>query len=178
MGSYRDAVAVGNETGTPPDITSVETTGAHKYGYYINFEQPLANGGDTGIFGRAGFNDGQTEDYVYTEADRHVSFGGQLSGVRWHRQDDVLALALMQNDLSSAHAAYLANGGLGFLLGDGKLDYAPERTLESYYNYNLSRHSAATAIFVSPDYQYVCDPGYNKDRGPVSVASMRLHIEF
>ena len=178
MGEYREAVALAAATGTTPDITAVEKVHAHKYGYYVNFEQPLADDGNTGIFGRAGYNDGATEDFAYTEADRHVSFGGQVSGVRWRRQDDIFALALMQNDLSAPHKEYLAAGGLGFLLGDGKLNYAPERTLESYYNYQLSKHGASTTLFVSPDFQFIENPGYNKDRGPVSVPSLRFHAEF
>ena len=83
-----------------------------------------------------------------------------------------------QNDLSAAHKDYLAAGGAGFLLGDGRLNYGSERLLEAYYNYQLSKHGAATTIFVTPDYQYISNPGYNKDRGPVNVVAFRMHAEF
>ena len=178
MGDYRASVALAKQAGTTPDITATETTGNKKYGYVINFEQPLADDGNTGLFGRVGYNDGKTEDFAYTECDRTGSLGGQLSGTRWHRPDDVLAVAAEQNDLSAAHRDYLAAGGSGFLLGDGRLNYGSERLLETYYNYQLSKHGAATAIFVTVDYQYIRNPGYNRDRGPVSVPSFRVHLEL
>ena len=178
MGDYRGSVTLAQQTGAPPDITATETTGNKKYGYVVGYEQPLADNGNTGLFGRVGYNDGKTEDFAYTECDRIGSLGGQLSGTRWHRPNDVFALAVEQNDLSAAHKDYLAAGGSGFLLGDGQLNYGSERLLETYYNYQFSKHGAATTIFVTPDYQYIHNPGYNKDRGPVSVASFRVHLEF
>jgi len=179
MGDYRASVALAQQTGTTPDITATETVGNKKYGYILGFEQPLADGGNTGLFGRVGYNDGKTEDFAYTECDRTGSLGVQVSGARlFHRADDVFALALEQNDLSKAHADYLAAGGSGFLLGDGALHYGSERLLETYYNYQLSRHGAATTIFVSPDYQHISNPGYNKDRGPADVVSLRVHLEL
>jgi len=179
MGDYRASVALARQAGTTPDITATETVGNKKYGYVVNFEQPLADDGNTGLFGRAGYNDGKTEDFAYTECDRTGSVGFQLSGARlFHRPGDVFALAVEQNDLSAAHRDYLAAGGSGFLLGDGRLSYGSERLLETYYNYQLSRPGAATTIFVTPDYQFIRNPGYNKDRGPVSVAAFRVHAEF
>lgn len=179
MGDYRASIALAKQTGTTPDITVTETTGNKKYGYVIGYEQPLADDGNTGLFGRIGYNDGKTEDFAYTECNRTGSFGGQISGARlFHRPDDVFALALEQNDLSKAHADYLAAGGSGFLLGEGRLHYGSERLLETYYNYQLSRHGAATTIFVTADYQHINNPGYNQDRGPVDVTSLRVHLEL
>ncbi len=179
MGDYRGSIALANQTGTTPDITATETVGNKKYGYVVGFEQPLADSGNTGLFGRFGYNDGKTEDFAYTECDRTGSLGAQISGARlFHRPDDIFAIAVEQNDLSKAHADYLAAGGSGFLLGDGRLHYGSERLLETYYNYQLSKHGAATTIFVTGDYQHISNPGYNKDRGPADVVSMRVHLEL
>ena len=179
MGDYRASVALARQAGTTPDITATETTGNKKYGCVLGYEQPLADEGNTGLFARAGYNDGKTEDFAYTECDRTGSFGFQLSGARlFHRADDVFALAVEQNDLSSAHKDYLAAGGSGFLLGDGRLNYGSERLLETYYNYQFSKHGAATTIFVTGDYQHINNPGYNKDRGPADVVSLRVHLEL
>lgn len=178
MGNYQAAVNVAAETHMPPDITAVETPGNVKYGFGLNFEEPLRDGGNTGIFGRLGWDDGATESFAYTEADRHIDLGYQLSGAHWSRPNDVFAIDALQDDLAAAHAQYLADGGLGFLLGDGKLHYGPERIAETYYNYQLSKHDAWATIFLGPDFQEIADPGYNMDRGPVSVVSMRAHAEF
>ncbi len=172
MGNYRDALRLAQQTGTTPDITAVEMPGAVKYGYGLNFEQALGDGGNTGLFGRFTWNDGRTESFVYTECDRAMCLGYQLSGAHWRRPQDRVALALVQEDLSSSHKDYLAAGGLGFILGDGRLNYGPERILETYYAYQLSRFAT-----ISVDYQGIANPGYNRDRGPVSVLSVRLHVE-
>lgn len=173
MGNYRAALALARQTGGPPDITRVERNSAIKYGFGLNFEQGLADNGATGIFGRYGWNDGATESYAYTEVERSACLGFQLSGAHWHRKDDRFALALVQNDLSAAHRDYLAAGGLGFLLGDGKLNYGSEQILETYYNYQVAK-----PLTFSLDYQFINNPGYNRDRGPVSVLSFRVHLEL
>ena len=179
MGDYRASVALAKQTAATPDITATETTGNKKYGYVVGYEQPVADNGNTGLFARVGYNDGKTEDFAYTECDRTGSVGFQVSGARlFHRPDDIFALAFEQNDLSSAHKDYLAAGGFGFLLGDGRLSYGSERLLETYYNYQLTKHGAATTIFVTGDYQHINNPGYNKDRGPANVISFRMHLEL
>jgi high affinity Mn2+ porin len=172
MGRYSDALAA-QPPGAPPDITQVRKHGAVKYGFGLNFEQGLADGGATGVFGRFGWNNGDTESFSYAEADRFLSIGGQLSGARWKRKNDRVGLALAQSDLSGAHKNYLAAGGVGLNLGDGALRYGSERILETYYSYQLS-----TPIALSLDYQYIANPGYNRDRGPVSVVSLRLYATF
>src|SRR5437879_3022561 len=137
MGRYRDALAQAQGSGKPPDVTAVRQSGAAKHGFGLNFEQPLAEGGATGLFGRWGWNDGATESFAYTEADRTLTFGGQLSGAHWRRSQDRVGVALAWNGLSAAHRDYLAAGGTGFVLGDGRLRYGAERVFEAYYSYQL-----------------------------------------
>ena len=173
MGDYRQSIALAKANGTIPDITQTETTGNVKYGFGVNLEQPLGDGGNTGLFARYSWDDGATESYAYTEIDRHISIGAQISGARWRRPTDRFALALVQNDLSAAHKDYLAAGGIGFIIGDGKLNYGSEQILESYYTAQFSK-----SIGVSLDYQFINNPAYNRDRGPVSILSLRSHFEF
>jgi hypothetical protein len=173
MGSYNDALAAAATTGTSPDIISVEKQGAVKYGFGLNFEQPLADEGDTGVFGRLGWNNGQTESYAYTECDQTVSLGLQVSGKKWKTPDDLWAVAVCDDGLSAAHREYLAAGGNGFQLGDGRLNYGQERIFETYYS-----HKFGDACQAALDFQLINNPGYNKDRGPVPVLSWRVHFEF
>lgn len=172
-GSYRDALALAQQTEQAPDITAVEKRGVVKYGFGLSFEQPLGQGGASGLFVRLGWNDGATESYAYTEIDRTLCMGGQVSGAKWHRPRDRVAAALVQNDLSTAHRDYLAAGGKGFLLGEGRLNYGSERIVEAYYAYQASK-----LVSLTLDYQLVANPGYNRDRGPASVLSFRAHLEF
>ncbi len=171
MGNYAQSVALA--AGGVPDILLTERDSAVKYGYGINWEQPVADGGATGLFGRYYWSDGATESYAYTEADRSFSLGYQLSGAHWHRKDDKWAIALVQNDISASHKAYLQAGGAGFILGDGGLTYGSEQILETYYNYQATK-----TLTFGLDYQFVNNPGYNAARGPVSVLSVRAHLEF
>ncbi len=170
MGSYRDALTT-QQMGMSPDLAPVRKGGT-KYGFGLNFEQALADGDDTGVFGRLGWNDGGTESQNF-ESDRFLSLGGQLSGVHWHRKEDRVGVAIAQSDLTASHKDYLAAGGIGDLVGDGKLRYGSERVLEAYYSYQHSKH-----LTLSLDYQYVTNPGYNRDRGPVSFIALRAHVPF
>jgi hypothetical protein len=173
MGRYRTALAQAQGTGIAPDITTVRQSGAIKYGYGVNFEQPLADGGATGLFGRWGWNDGATESFCYAEVDRTLTLGGQLSGAHWRRPQDRIGLGFAQSGLSDAHRDYLAAGGLGLALGDGRLRYGMERILEIYYACQASK-----LLSLSLDYQAIQNPGFNQDRGPASILSVRLHAEF
>jgi len=173
MGVYSDAIAVAQATGTVPDIVAQDREGRRKLGFGLNVEQPVADDGDTGVFARAGWNDGKTESFAFTEVDRTLTFGGQLAGGRWKRGQDRLALAVAINGLSEPHRDYLADGGVGFLLGDGRLHYGPEEILETYYRFQFGHY-----VQLSPDLQYVRNPGYNRDRGPVSIYALRLHLEY
>ncbi|HEY4000431.1 MAG TPA: carbohydrate porin [Candidatus Xenobia bacterium] len=168
MGTYRLAL---EQPGTP-DVTRTRTQANSKYGYGLNVEQALGDEGDTGVFARFGWNDGNTESFAYTEADSHVSVGVQISGRHWNRPHDHWAMAWVDDNLSAPHAAYLAAGGLGFLLGDGRLNYGPEEVLETYYNLQ-----ASPTVTWALDYQVVRNPGYNHDRGPVNVLGVRFHFQ-
>ena len=173
MGRYRDAIAQALATGHVPDVQADDRPGRRKFGWALNGELPLADGGDTGVFLRAGWNDGRTESFAFTEADRAFTGGIQLSGAHWHRPTDRLALGFAVNALSRPHRQYLAMGGSGFVLDDGALDYAHEEIAELYYSYAPFEH-----LTLSPDLQWVRNPGYNRARGPVTFAGLRAHLAF
>ncbi len=173
MGNYDNAVTEGRRNSTAPDLATDEKDGRTKYGFGVNFEQPLADGGETGIFGRLGWNDGRNEIWTYTDCDRHVSIGGQVSGVHWRREEDRVGLAYGVDGLSRQHRNYLEAGGITPLLGDGALTYGCEQVLEAYY-----RIQAGKYVQISPDFQFIQNPGYNCDRGPVEVYGLRLHVGF
>lgn len=172
MGDYRLAVAQAQASGTTPDIAATRVPGRAKYGFGLNFEQPLADAGETGLFGRLGWNDGATESFAFTECEASLSVGAQVAGATWRREDDRVGIAFVANGLDDRHAEYLGAGGLGFLLGDGRLNHGSEMITEVYYALHL-----LSWFTVSADYQFVEHPGYNRDRGPVSVFSLRGHIE-
>lgn len=180
MGDYAQALAIAAATGTLPDVAADDQNGRHKTGFGLNAEQPLADDGDTGVFMRLGWNDGHTEDFVFTEVDRVASAGGQVSGLRWQRPDDRVGMAVAIEGLSDIHREYLAAGGCGFLLCDGRLDYTPERVLETYYRagWTLRYGAVALRVQLSPDFQYIQNPGFNQDRGPVRFYALRLHVEY
>ena len=175
MGIYEEALAIGAERHLRPDIAADDREGRKKYGFGVNAEQPLADDGATGVFVRLGWNDGRTESFAFTEVDRLLSAGAELAGTHWRRAQDVVGVALATEGLSGAHRQYLSAGGLGFLLGDGALDYAHEQILEVYYRLQLPWQFAHVQI--TPDYQFVRNPGFNSARGPVSFWAVRFHIE-
>jgi high affinity Mn2+ porin len=180
MGDYAQALAIAAATGTAPNVAADDRPGRHKLGYGLNAEQPLADGGDTGLFARLGWQDGKTEDFVFTEVDREASAGGQLSGIHWQRRDDRLGIAAVVEGLSDVHREYLTAGGSGFLLGDGRLSYAREQILEAYYRaqWSCSARGVALRVQLTPDFQYIQNPGFNQDRGPVRFYALRLHLEY
>jgi len=180
MGDYEEALAIAAAAGAIPDIAADNQPGRRKVGFGVNLEQPLADSGDSGIFARLGWNDGQTEDFVFTEVDRVVSFGGQLSGVHWRRSDDRLGLAAVVEGISGPHRDYLAAGGMGFLLGDGRLNYGYEQIVEAYYKaqWSWSIAHSPLRLALTPDFQYMQNPGYNRDRGPVRFYALRVHLEY
>lgn len=117
--------------------------------------------------------DGQTEAYAFTEIDRSLSGGTLIKGSAWGRGRDTLGMAFARNGLSQAHRTYLSAGGLGFFIGDGRLNYRPETIFETFYSVEISKR-----VWVSLDWQHIRNPAYNADRGPVNVGSMRLHVEL
>ena len=143
-----------------------------KYGFAINAEQEIASG--IGIFTRGSWSDGHSGDWAFTEIDRNFQLGLNFSGERWKRKEDALGICVAVNGLSPDHIAYLKAGGMGFIIGDGKLNYGTENIFEIYYRANITSFLA-----VSADYQYITNPGYNKDRsGPILVPGIRVHVEF
>ena len=173
MGDYTEALAFARAAGAVPDIVADDRPGRRKRGIGLNVEQPLADGGETGVFLRAGGTDGVTESFAFTEVEGHLSGGVQISGARWGRQPDRLGVAVLRHTINDAHRAYLAAGGSGFLLGDGALRYGPETFVESYYALQLGSY-----LQISPDVQFVRNPGYNRDRGPAWVETLRANLRY
>ncbi len=172
MGIYREAVVQFERGLVPrPEITNHPWRITRKYGLGINLEQNLDR--YLTAFGRFGWNNDTTESFAFTEVGQTVALGVRANGALWHRGYDRAGVAVASNGLSKDHQAYLALGGYGFLLGDGSLNYGRENILESYYTLHVWR-----GIYVAPGVQHIQDPGYNRDRGPVLVPSLRLHVEF
>src|SRR5271170_129528 len=172
MGIYN--VAIDNflaGQGTAPDITAHPLQTTVKYGFGINFEQPI--NAWLGVFGRWGWNEGQHESFAYTEVDQTDQIGVGGNGKRWGRKYDRLGVVFVSNGISRPHQEYLALGGLGFLLGDGRLHYGRENILEAFYTLHLWR-----GLYPAVGVQHINDPGYHQDRGPVVVPTLRAHVEF
>jgi high affinity Mn2+ porin len=171
MGTFADAIALAAVTGGPADIAAVRQYQS-RGGISINIEQEITS--NLGAFFRAGWADGNIEPYEFTDVDRTVAAGLSASGKLWARQDDTVGLAGVVNGITSVHQAFLNDGGLGILVGDGQLPHPGlEQIIEAYYSYALY---ASTRISV--DYQLVVNPAYNTDRGPVNVFSGRIHTAF
>jgi carbohydrate-selective porin OprB len=171
MGSYREAIndyLSGKDA--VPNITLSREQGRIKYGFGLNAEQELTDAWRA--FFRLGWNNGKTESFAYTEVDNTVEFGSDLRGKLWHRSQDKLGATVITSGISAEHARYLALGGLGFILGEGGLNYGREQIFETYYTAHLWR-----GISIAGDFQHIANPAYNRDRGPVIVSSIRLHIE-
>jgi high affinity Mn2+ porin len=172
MGVYRDAIANYLAGKTPrPEITGHPLQTTIKYGFDINLTQQLSK--NARAFSRFGWNEGQHESYAYTEVDQTLQVGADLSGERWKRKLDKVGLVVVTNAIKKDHQEYLRLGGLGFLLGDGGLNYGRENIVESYYNAHVWR-----GIFAALDLQHINNPGYNRDRGPALVPSLRFHLDF
>jgi high affinity Mn2+ porin len=167
MGDYQEAV---DSPMRPADIRATRAY-RYKYGFGLNMEQELAK--ELGFFMRLGWSDGQTEAWVFNDVDRAATMGLSLKGAWWNRPEDTFGLAGIVQGVSGVHREFLEAGGLGILAGDGALSYGWEEILETYYDFRLwkSLHGAL-------DYQYVTNPAFNRDRGPVSVFGARLHWSF
>ena len=171
MGRYDQAVALGLATGSPAKTALVRRYGG-RGGVSANLSQQVAR--DLGAFLRAGVAGGAVEPYEFADIDATVSGGLSLSGARWGRSGDTLALAGEINGISKAHQSYLATGGVGILVGDGRLPhYGLEAILETYYDIAVGR-----SLHLAADYQFVNNPAYNRDRGPVSIFAARIHTQF
>jgi len=172
-GSYSEAVDLTllNPGLDPTDAIRLTRTGRTKYGYYLNFEQAVTD--DIGVFGRWSWNNGKNEIQAFTDIDSSLSVGTSIKGTAWSRPDDKVGLAGAINGLSTDHRNYLAVGGLGILIGDGRLNYRPEKIIETFYAMNV-----INGVMLTFDYQFITDLAHNADRGPVSIFTARLHGEF
>jgi high affinity Mn2+ porin len=171
MGIYREQIVKASAAGTTPDITDHPWRITRKFGFGVNVEQNLT--AYLTAFARFGWDNGKTESFAYTEVDQTFAQGVGANGAWWRRKQDRAGVAFVTNAIKKDQQNYLAAGGIGFLLGDGKLNYGRENILESYYTAHVWR-----GIYVGPGVQHIVDPGYNRDRGPVVVPSFRAHIEF
>ena len=172
MGNYREAVtAYVDGIDAKPDIVKHERFGAVKYGFGYNMEQEVTE--HLRVAGRFGWNEGQHESFAYTEVDQTALVGADYDGAQWGRKADKAGLAFVSNAIKKDHQNYLAAGGLGFLLGDGRLNYGRETTEEAYYNAHAWR-----GLFFALGLSHINNPGYNRDRGPVWVPSIRCHVEY
>lgn len=170
MGRFDDAVALAQVTGRPADTALVRSYRG-RAGISFNLEQQVSR--DLGIFARAGIADGSVESYEFTDIDRTAAAGLTLSGTSWSRPADFFGLAGVVNGASSARRGYLDAGGLGILVGDGRLpNPGPEKIIESYYSFPISVWRATL------NYQLITNPAFNRDRGPVSVFGARLRAQF
>lgn len=172
MGSYREAINAflsGQEA--TPDVTAHRRQGRIKYGFGISAEQEITD--KLRVGGRWGWNEGKNESFAYTEVNETILVHADYKGDPWGRKLDRLGAAFVTNGISKDHQRYLRLGGQGFLLGDGNLNYGRENIAELYYNFHLWRGVSAT-----PELQYIVNPGYNRDRGPVVVPALRMHLEF
>ena len=171
MGSYREAInAFLAGVDSVPDIAAHRRPGRTKRGVGLNLWQGV---GDVRLFGRGGVNDGRAESFAYTEVDESVQIGADLTGRSWRRDQDRIGVAFASNGLGHDHREYLALGGRGFLLGDGRLTYGREQIVEAYYTVHVW-HGLSAAF----DLQRIANPGYNRDRGPALVLAGRLHLDL
>jgi high affinity Mn2+ porin len=165
MGGYAEALQE-----PAPSVISTRSQRS-KAGAGLSWDQELT--ADLGAFARFGWNDGKAESWAFTEVDQAESAGLSWKPAAWGRSQDTLGAALAVDGLSGLHRSYLAAGGYGFIVGDGRLNYSTEDLAEVYYAWR-----PAPWLALTPDYQFVLHPGYNRDRGPVSVFALRVHLEF
>ncbi|MDD4915277.1 MAG: carbohydrate porin [Methylococcales bacterium] len=187
MGKFSDAIAAfeanpahnattctgfnyGSGNASAPDLCWARKTNV-KMGAGLNLEQQVWD--DIGLFFRGMYSDGQTEVYSYTSTDRSISLGALVKGTRWDRRKDTLGLGFAEGFLSSAHVQYLALGGIDGFIGDGKINYRPEQVVDIFYSFNVWN-----TVWLTADYQFINNPAYNADRGPVDIYGARIHVEF
>lgn len=168
MGAYGAALAAGT---SPADIIATRAGYRHKFGAGLNWEQAVTT--SVGAFARLGWADGRTEAWHFNDVDHTATAGLSLRGRAWGRAADTFALGGGINGISRVHQDYLAAGGLGILAGDGALNYGWEQFLEAYYDCALNRWLHASA-----HYEFVANPAFNQDRGPVHIFAVRAHLEF
>ena len=167
MVSYQEAV----DSPTRRADIGAASTYRFKYGFGLNWEQEIVK--SVGVFSRLGWNDGQSEAWMFTDVDYAASLGLSINGESWHRPDDTIGLGGRVNGISHVEQEFFEAGGMGILAGDGHLNYGWEKILETYYDFQIWKTIHATV-----DYQFISNPAFNRDRGPVSVFGVRLHWEL
>jgi high affinity Mn2+ porin len=171
MGLLDEATAIATATDTPADIAAVRHYRS-RFGGLVNFQQELL--ADLGVFARYSKAAGNVEPYEFADIDRSIAAGMSLKGSRWRRSQDSVGVALIDNGISAEREQFLNAGGLGILVGDGKLPHpAAEQIVETYYSAAMCSYAQ-----LSFDYQWIANPAYNRDRGPVSVFAVRVHAQF
>jgi high affinity Mn2+ porin len=169
MGNYQDAVNSATPT-SPADITA-SAAYRYKYGFGLNLEQEIAS--NVGVFSRLGWSDGNNQAWMFSDVDYTATAGLSIKGESWHRPDDTFGVAGVGNGLFHVHQEFFAAGGTGILAGDGNLNYGWEKILETYYDFKIWK-----TLHTTLDYQFIDNPAFNQDRGPVSVLGARVHWEF
>ena len=176
MGDFQEAIALSQPgqpfAGDPSDAIASVRIYRYLPGVSLNLEQQITE--TVGLFARAGWADGAVEPWDFTDIDRTVQAGVSIAGKQWGRPDDTIGIAGVINGLAPVHAAYFAAGGMGVLIGDGQLpNYGLEQIIETYYSYAIT-----STTKVSFDYQFIANPAYNTQRGPVNVFAGRFHTAF
>ena len=170
FGKYADALNYAQIYGGVPSVNNIRTTQV-KYGFGLSLEQNITK--EVGIFARFSWNNGATEAYSFTDINNSVSGGVSINGALWKRPEDTVGLGFATNGISSSNQEYLKAGGSGFFCGDSNLNYRRENIGEIYYSAKVN-----SFLWLTVDYQRIANPCYNADRGPVSVYSLRAHLEF
>ncbi len=142
-----------------------------QYGFGVNWEQEIAK--NVGIFGRGGWRDGQTAAAAFGDADWTAQLGLSVKGAAWSRPDDTYGLCGNVVGASRQQIAFLQAGGTGLLNGDGNLNYAPEMSFETYYQFAVGKN-----LLLALDYQFFANPAFNSARGPVNIFAGRVHWAF
>ncbi|WP_319244100.1 carbohydrate porin [uncultured Propionivibrio sp.] len=178
LASFRDAINYGNSVGWSPDATNgmeyilnVRNGEKTKYGFGMNIDQEISD--NVGVFLKGMWADGRTETYAFAEVDRSLATGVSINGAAWGRANDTLGLSYLAHFLSKDRREYLEKGGISYFIGDGWLNYKPEQIMESYYSAKVHKN-----LWMTADYQYVRNPAYNADRGPIHIVGVRMHAEF
>jgi high affinity Mn2+ porin len=167
---YREATPLLKANGPGADLSSARAF-RRKYGFGLNWEQGITD--NVGVFSRLGWNNGQVEGWMYNDSNWTASLGMSVKGASWRRKRDVFGLGFVASGASRSNQEFLEAGGTDILDGDGALTYGSEKVIEAYYNFSIWKN-----IQVTPDYEFVDNPAYNRDRGPVSVIAIRLHGQF
>jgi high affinity Mn2+ porin len=170
MASYKAACSILESSGPGADIAPARAY-RNKYGFGLNWEQEVAT--NVGVFSRVGWNDGRNEGWTFTDTDYSASLGLSIKGETWHRLNDTFGLAGVANGASRANQKFLEAGGTDILSGDGTLNYGWEKILETYYDFKIWK-----TLHITVDYQFITNPAFNRDRGPICVFGTRLHWEF